>query len=150
MTFDSWWLRMVHRMYDPAIGSSLVSEISAKEGLVLGHPAVVSGFFGGWQSQVLGVLHKALGVHDPSNPRGTYCGTGSLHSCRAILRKAFAGAVSSLVKAHGANPAQWRKPVHCGGNGTCDENTLTTAGALETPPQPFENRGTFHQAVEIR
>jgi hypothetical protein len=33
---------------------------------------------------------------------------------------------------------------------TCDENTVTAAGAISLPPQPFENRGTFHQAVEIR
>ena len=99
---------------------------------------------------MLGVLHKVLGVHDPSNPRATYCGNGSMAGCRKVLRSALAKAVAALVKGNGGNPAHWRKPVHCGGNGTCDENTLTIAGALEIPPQPFENRGTFHQAVEIK
>jgi acyl-homoserine lactone acylase PvdQ len=150
MTFDEWWTRMVHGIYDPKIGPALVREISDKEDLVLGHPAVRTGFFDGWHSQVLGVLHKVLGVHDPSNPRATYCGNGSMAGCRKVLRSALAKAVAALVKGNGGNPAHWRKPVHCGGNGTCDENTLTIAGALEIPPQPFENRGTFHQAVEIK
>jgi acyl-homoserine lactone acylase PvdQ len=150
LTFDEWWLRMVHGIYDPAIGRSLVDEISDKEDLVLRQPAVATGFFDGWHSQVLGVLHKVLGVHAASNPRGTYCGTGTLASCRKVLRHALSGAVASLVKTHGGNPAHWRKPVHCGGDRSCDENTLTTAGAIATPAQPFENRGTFHQAVEIK
>jgi acyl-homoserine lactone acylase PvdQ len=150
MTFDDWWIRMVHGIYDHKIGRALVREISDKEDLVLGQPAVRTGFFDGWHSQVLGVLHKVLGVHDPSNPRATYCGDGSLAGCRKVLRSTLSEAVAALVKANGGNPAHWRKPVHCGGDGTCDENTLTIAGALEVPPQPFENRGTFHQAVEIK
>ncbi len=32
---------------------------------------------------------------------------------------------------------------------TCDENRPITAGAIATPSQPLENRGTFHQAVEV-
>ena len=150
MAFDAWWLRMVHGIYDPKIGKALVAEISDKEDLVLRQPAVATGFFDGWHSQVLGVLHKVLGVDDPSNPGATYCGNGSLPGCRKVLRASFAAAVAGLAKANGANVAKWHKPVHCGGNGTCDENTPTTAGAIDTPNQPFENRGTFHQAVEIK
>ncbi|HVV77076.1 MAG TPA: penicillin acylase family protein [Mycobacteriales bacterium] len=150
MTFDAWWTRMVHAIYDPVIGRGLVDEIAQREDLVLGQPAVASGFFDGWQSQVLGVLHKVLGVRDPSNPRGTYCGRGTLSSCRALLRRALSDVVAGLVKTNGGNPAHWHKPVLCGDNGTCDENSITTAGAIDTPEQPFENRGTFHQAVEIK
>jgi hypothetical protein len=151
MTFDAWWNDMVHRIYDPVIGPSLVQLVSREEGLDLGQPPVLSGFFGGWQSQVLGVLHKVLGVRDPSNPIASYCGDGTLAGCRQVLRGALASAVASLVKANGGDPSRWRKPVLCGTQApTCDENTVTSAGAIATPPQPFENRGTFHQAVEIR
>lgn len=152
MTFDAWWNDMVSRIYDPVIGAALVEQISHEEGLDLGQPPVGSGFFGGWQSQVLGVLHKVSGVSDPSNPRGNYCGTGTLVSCRQVLRRALASAIAELVKANGGNPAHWRKPVLCASQSTptCDENQITTAGAIATPVQPFENRGTFHQAVEIR
>jgi hypothetical protein len=151
MTFDAWWTQMVHRIYDPVIGSALVDEVSQQEGLVLGQPAVRSGFFGGWQSQVLGVLHKVLGRADPSNPKATYCGNGTLTSCRQVLRKSLLSAVAGLAQVNGGNPAVWKKPVVCGTSApTCDENEVTAAGAISIPPQPFENRGTFHQAVEIR
>ena len=55
------------------------------------------------------------------------------------------------MKQYGANPAAWHKPVLCPDDPTptCDENRPITAGALSTPSQPFENRGTFHQAVEV-
>ncbi len=151
MTFDAWWTAMVHRIYDPVLGSALVDQISHAEGLDLGQPPVGSGFFGGWQSQVLGVLHKVMGHADPSNPRATYCGNGTLDGCRHVLRKSLARAVAGLVKSDGGDPAHWRKPVLCGTSApTCDENLATTAGAISIPPQPFENRGTFHQAVEIK
>jgi hypothetical protein len=151
MTFDAWWNAMVHGIYDPKLGRALVDQISSEEGLVLDQRPVDTGFFGGWQSQVLGVLHKVLGQADPSNPQSTYCGSGNLASCRRVLRRSFDGAVAALVKTNGGNPVTWHKPVLCGTSApTCDENLATTAGAVDTPPQPFENRGTFHQAVELQ
>jgi hypothetical protein len=44
----------------------------------------------------------------------------------------------------------WHYPVTCDDPKDCDANFVVTAGAVETPPQPFENRGTYQQAVEIR
>ena len=32
---------------------------------------------------------------------------------------------------------------------TCDEIVPNTAGAVDTPPFPWQNRGTFHQIDEI-
>ena len=32
---------------------------------------------------------------------------------------------------------------------SCDQIVPTTAGAVDTPPFPFHNRGTFHQIDEI-
>jgi acyl-homoserine lactone acylase PvdQ len=151
MTFDAWWNTVVSRIYDPVIGPALVAEIADREDLIHNERAVASGFFDGWQSQVLGVLHKVLGQADPSNPHSTYCGRGTVATCRQVLRRALTSAVAGLVKADGGDVAKWRKPVLCGTSApTCDENLATTAGAVDTPPQPFENRGTFHQAVEIR
>jgi hypothetical protein len=31
-----------------------------------------------------------------------------------------------------------------------EQTEITTAGAIETPPFPFQNRGTYHQAVELQ
>ena len=61
-------------------------------------------------------------------------------------------AIKAVARQQGKpRPATWRKPVLCPDDPTsCDQNNITTAGAVATPAQPFENRGTFHQAVEIR
>jgi hypothetical protein len=32
---------------------------------------------------------------------------------------------------------------------SCDQIVPTTGGAVDTPPFPFHNRGTFHQIDEI-
>jgi hypothetical protein len=153
LTFDAWWRRAVHAVYNPVIGSKLVQLVEQDEDLVLDGRPTASGFFDGWQSQLSSVLRKVLGHHDASSPRfGRWCGSGSLASCRRVMRAAFGAAVKAVAHQQGQpSPATWRKPVLCPDNpNSCDQNNITTAGAVATPAQPFENRGTFHQAVEIR
>jgi len=68
--------------------------------------------------------------------------------------------VSTLLQAadavratQGPDLSQWRMPDLCPipaqGQPTCDEEVPISAGAVATPPFPFQNRGTFHQAVEV-
>jgi acyl-homoserine lactone acylase PvdQ len=151
LAFDAWWRAAVHAVYDPQIGADLVQLVRDDEDLVLEQRAVATGFFDGWQSQLSSVVRAALGTHDADAPAATRCGDGTLAGCRAVLRASFAEAVAALTKSHGADPRSWRKPVLCPDDPepTCDENRPITAGAVATPAQPFENRGTFHQAVEI-
>ncbi|GAC1610479.1 MAG: penicillin acylase family protein [Mycobacteriales bacterium] len=151
LAFDAWWRQVVHDVYDPQLGSPLVHLIEGDEDLVLDQRAVATGFFDGWQSQLSSVVRAALGRGDADAPTATRCGTGTLASCRALLRSAFSSAITALENRYGTDPGGWRKPVLCPKESipTCDENRPLTAGAVATPAQPFENRGTFHQAVEI-
>ena len=32
----------------------------------------------------------------------------------------------------------------------CDQIVPTTAGAIDTPPFPWQNRGTYHQVAKLR
>jgi len=151
LAFDAWWRQAVHDVFDPQLGADVVRLIESDENLVLDARAVSSGFFDGWHSQLSAVLRSALGTHDVDAPTGTHCGEGTLVSCRALLQTALSSAATALEKAYGTDISTWRKPVLCPGDATptCDENRPLTAGAVATPAQPFENRGTFHQAVEI-
>ena len=151
LAFDAWWRQVVHAVYDPQLGADLVQLIRDDEDLVLEQRAVDTGFFDGWHSQLSSVVRAALGTRDADAPVATRCGNGTLSGCRAVLRASFANAVAALSKTYGADPSTWRKPVLCPDDDvpTCDENRPITAGAIATPAQPFENRGTFHQAVEI-
>jgi hypothetical protein len=40
-------------------------------------------------------------------------------------------------------------PPTCDDPSTCDEIVPNTAGAADTPPFPWQNRGTYHQIDEI-
>ena len=49
----------------------------------------------------------------------------------------------------GPDPAQWKVFATCDDPDTCDEIVPNTAGAVDTPPFPWQNRGTYHQVDEI-
>jgi acyl-homoserine lactone acylase PvdQ len=149
LVFDAWWRALVHDAYDPLAGKDVVALLQKGLELVLDTRAVDTGFYDGWYGQVSDIVRASLGTGP--RMRVESCGGGTPAGCRALLRRAFATAVTSLQKQYGGDPASWRKPVHCPDDATptCDENRPITAGALATPAQPWENRGTFHQAVEV-
>ena len=82
----------------------------------------------------------------------TYCGGGSLKRCRALLPSTLLQAADALVSKYGPTMSGWTLPTTCPVTtpATCDQIVPTSAGAITIPPQPFENRGTFYQAVAIR
>jgi hypothetical protein len=47
--------------------------------------------------------------------------------------------------------SNWKLPVTCPVTTppSCDQIVPTAAGAVNIPPQPFDNRGTFYQAVAV-
>ena len=49
----------------------------------------------------------------------------------------------------GPNPSQWKVYATCKDSSTCDEIVPNTAGAVDTPAFPWQNRGTYHQIDEI-
>jgi acyl-homoserine lactone acylase PvdQ len=152
LLFDAWWRQVVHDIYDPQLGADIVTLLQGGMDLVLDQRAVQTGFYDGWYGQVSAVVRAAL-AKDPAalRPKATTCGGGTLGGCRALLRKALTKALATVKGAQGADPAVWRKPVLCPSDPTptCDENRPITAGAIATPAHPWENRGTFHQAVEV-
>jgi hypothetical protein len=82
-----------------------------------------------------------------------YCGNGSLVACRALLIETLRQAAADLTsRYHSSDPAQWRVPATCtpGQNPpACDQIEFTAAGAISTPSIPWQNRGTFQQAVDV-
>ena len=149
LVFDAWWRRVVHDLYDPQAGPDVVTLLQGGIDLVVDSRAVDGGFYDGWYGQVSAVVRAALGT----GPRQqvTSCGGGSAAGCRAVLRTALAEAVGTVKTAQGSATASWALPVLCPKDPTptCDENRPITAGSIATPAHPFENRGTYHQAVEV-
>jgi acyl-homoserine lactone acylase PvdQ len=148
LVFDAWWRQLVHDLYDPQLGADVVTLLQGPMDLVLDGRAVQTGFYDGWYGQVSDVVRAALG--DRPALRATSCGGGTVAGCRTLLRTALGKALGTVRASQGADLAAWKKPVHCTDSPpSCDENRPITAGAIATPAHPFENRGTFHQAVEV-
>lgn len=149
LVFDAWWRHVVHDLYDPQAGPDVVTLLQGGIDLVVDSRAVDGGFYDGWYGQVSAVVRAALGT----GPRqqGTTCGGGTTAGCRALLLTALTEAVGTVETAQGSTTTAWQLPVLCPKDPTptCDENRPITAGSIVTPAHPFENRGTYHQAVEV-
>ena len=148
LAFDAWWRQLVHDLYDPQLGADVVTLLQGPMDLVLDGRAVQTGFYDGWYGQVADVVRAALAG---AAPGATTCGDGTLAGCRSLLRTALGKALAKVATTQGNDLGAWKKPVLCPDDDTptCDENRPITAGAIATPAHPWENRGTFHQAVEV-
>jgi acyl-homoserine lactone acylase PvdQ len=157
MIMDAWWPRFVQQAFQPELGSELFNVV---DDMVLG----LGGFGWDWATHVQKDLRNVLGRKVRGRYSRYYCGgqptvkptTGSgrsvvLRRCRAILLHSLRQAVQGLVEQHGADASQWKYAATCPLTRPrrCVQNEPTTAGAVDTPPFPWQNRGTYHQVAEI-
>jgi acyl-homoserine lactone acylase PvdQ len=131
---DAWWPRLVRAEFQPALGKTLFDQLE-KAFLGLGD------FGWSWASHVYNDLH--------GNYSRRYCGARA--ACRHKLLVALEEARMDLVKKYGSeDPAAWKVPALCDNDKVkCDQNESTTAGAVSVPPFPWQNRGTYHQVIEV-
>ncbi|HTX29843.1 MAG TPA: penicillin acylase family protein [Solirubrobacteraceae bacterium] len=154
LLMDTWWPLLVRAEFQPVVGQSLMDFISQQfnsiqpDGI---RDGTGNGFFEGWEMDVQKDLRQVL--HQPVRGRfsRTYCGGGSLTRCRSLLDATLLQAAQQLTKQYGASEASWQLPVTCPVTTppSCDQIVPTSAGALNIPPQPYDNRGTFYQADAI-
>jgi acyl-homoserine lactone acylase PvdQ len=154
LLMDTWWPLLVRAEFQPAVGKPLMNFISQQfnsiqpDGI---RDGTGNGFFAGWEMDVQKDLRQVL--HTPVKGRfsRTYCGRGSLKRCRALLTKTLLQASAQLSAHYGASTASWKLPVTCPVTTppSCDQIVPISAGAISIPPQPFDNRGTFYQAVAV-
>ncbi|HTX45580.1 MAG TPA: penicillin acylase family protein, partial [Solirubrobacteraceae bacterium] len=87
-----------------------------------------------------------------------YCGNRSsdgggatIKACRAVLLSSLTAAIAQVEEKLGSNPATWKVDATCAQTSpaSCDQEVPTTAGAIATPPFPWQDRGTYHQIVEV-
>jgi hypothetical protein len=81
----------------------------------------------------------------------TYCGGGVLKRCRWLLDSTLLQAAAQLSQRYGSSMSRWQLPVTCPVTTppSCDQIVPIAAGAINVPPQPYDNRGTFYQADAI-
>ena len=148
---DAWWPRLVRGIFQPALGPDVIEAVS-KVNVLDARPNVhffESGWWGYVQKDLRTVLRRR--VRGPLSRR--YCGGGSLKRCRSMLLATLADAAADVRSRLGDDPAGWKVKTMCPPDQqplACDEIVPVTAGAVATPPIPFHNRGTFHQAIEVQ
>jgi acyl-homoserine lactone acylase PvdQ len=153
---DAWWPRAVRAQFEPALGKELFDTV---EDRVLG----LGDFGWDWATHVQKDLRNVLGRRVRGRYSRTYCGGPGRgkpakrarrrlrRRCRSRLLETLRQAVDAVKAKQGADPAGWKVPATCPETDppSCDQNVPTTAGAVETPPFPWQNRGTFHQVDEV-
>jgi hypothetical protein len=110
----------------------------------------------GWATHVQKDLRRVVGSKEKGRYSRVYCGgpklKGARKRCRAILLSTLRVAVGEAGAKYGStDPAQWKVPATCEKTSPpgCDQLVPTTAGAVDTPPFPWQNRGTYHQVVGL-
>jgi nucleotide-binding universal stress UspA family protein len=154
LLMDTWWPLLVRAEFQPIVGRSLMNFINQyfdriqPDGL---RDGTGNGFFEGWEMDVQTDLPQVLHRHVRGRFSRTYCGRGSLRRCRALLTRTLLQAAAALKRKYGSSMTGWKLPTVCAVTSPpgCDQIVPTAAGAVNVPPQPFDNRGTFYQAVAI-
>ncbi len=155
---DAWWPRFIQASYEPGLGPDLYALVESR---VLG----TGGFGWDWASAVSKDLRLILGRPEVDPHSRIYCGgPGALPTnraerkrartaCRTVLLDTFRAAIAAVAADQGSSdPADWRVLATCNnpGEGPCDQIEPNTAGAIDTPPFPWQNRGTYHQIIEVK
>jgi hypothetical protein len=107
-------------------------------------------------------LRSVLGRREEDRYSRIYCGgprrqpktkkaeRKARKACREVLLSTLKDAYKKVSAAQGSDdPAAWKVYATCDNPDTCDEIVPNPAGAVETPPFPWQNRGTFHQVTEV-
>jgi Penicillin amidase len=150
---DAWWPLLVQAEFQPGLGSDLYaalqSNLTVDEAPSAGHGATGahagSSFQYGWWSYVDKDIRSVLGEQVQGPLAHTYCGGGTLSSCRDAL-------LSSLKQAAGTSASQ----VYPGddlcpaGDQWCADSVNQRAlGGLKHPNISWQNRPTYQQVVEF-
>jgi hypothetical protein len=155
---DALWPRVVTAEFQPALGKSLFDQVV---GSVL---SLKDAFAWGWSTHVQKDLRNVLGRRERGRYSRVYCGGPSRipagrralrrarGRCRTVLLGALRGATAEVAAKQGSsNPGSWKVQATCKKTEppSCDQEVPNTAGAIDTPPFPWQNRGTYHQIIEL-
>jgi acyl-homoserine lactone acylase PvdQ len=132
-----WVPRLSRAVFEPRLGKEVIDLLDDSGRLSL-RPGRSE--FGGWHGHLVKALRRSLGARVRQPLSRGYC--GSRRRCARTLARTLRSAVRALRKEFGGGPEKWTVPVEL--------TEPVTAGAIETPPFPLQNRGTFHQIVELR
>ena len=144
---DEWWPLAIRAEFEPALGKEL---FDAVEKDVLSTGGSGDDFGWAWASHNQKDLRAVLGKRVRGRFSRLYC--GSRKRCRAKLLATLREGFAAAAKKQGTDDtSKWRVDATCEVTTpqSCVQNVPNTAGAVDTPPFPWQNRGTYHQVTEV-
>jgi acyl-homoserine lactone acylase PvdQ len=155
---DAWWPRFVRAEFEPALGQKLYDYVES-------HFLDADGDFGwAWATHVQKDLRTVLRRREAGRYSRVYCGGTKVRppvprrkakrvraACREVLLSSLRDAIAAVKKKKGPDWRNWVVPATCPQTDppSCDQLVPSTAGAVDTPPFPWQNRGTYHQVADI-
>jgi len=150
---DAWWPRLLEAAFKPVVGQRFMDETRKINPFISGPGPGGSAFGSGWWGYVDKDLRKLLGQRVRGPLSRPYCGRGNLRRCRALLITTLNDAQIEVRREYGVTEAAEAKvPATCAEGQEpqqCDQIEFTTAGAVPTPPIPWQDRPTFQQIVAV-
>ncbi len=148
---DAWWPRLVEAEFKPALGQKAYDAITGVMAIDdPPHGRLGSSYIAGWYGYVEKDLRSILGDDVKGAFSRRYCGDGTRTSCESILRTTLQAAIAEPRATTYADP-QCDEPKNASmDDQVCfDAIEYTAIGAISQPLQPWQNRPTFQQIVEI-
>jgi acyl-homoserine lactone acylase PvdQ len=140
--FDAWWEDAARTVLGRVLGD-LSDDVPGK---IDDHPRMTPGGFNavGWYGYVDKDLRQVLGLPVQARYSRTYCGGGSLETCREDLRASLARAAARLAQQQGTtDPRAWTYDKQQ------DRIRSSALGLVNVPTFDFQNRPTFQQVVSF-
>jgi acyl-homoserine lactone acylase PvdQ len=148
--FDTWYPLLVKAEFGPSLGNDAYGALTT----VLRPASVLPGddpsapdYDDGWWGFVSKDLRDLFArKHVRGRWSRVYCGGGKRTKCRAALQASLRRALATTDPAtlYGRGDCKSDPDAQC-----FDRNRSTVAGAVGIDPQPFQNRPTFQQTVEV-
>jgi hypothetical protein len=144
---DEWWPLAIRGEFEPALGKELFDTVEKD---VLSTGGSGDDFGWAWASHNQKDLRAVLGKRVRGRFSRLYC--GSRKRCRTMLLSTLRAGFAAAAKKQGTeDTSKWKIAATCPVTTpqSCVQNVPNTAGAVDTPPFPWQNRGTYHQVTEV-
>ena len=170
---DAWWEPLVRGAFQRRLGAPLFDSVAALNQVHQEPGPGGSAFFDGWYGYMEKDLRSLLGRRVRGRYSRIYCGAGptlkklkgkkarrrfkrkrraARRRCRKMAVRTLKAAAGAAESRYGASLESLSVPATCEEQEpqACDQITFTATGAIATPPIPWQDRGTFQQAVEVQ
>ncbi|TWD81629.1 acyl-homoserine lactone acylase PvdQ [Kribbella amoyensis] len=142
---DAWWPLLVPAQFRSGLGAELYDALVHTQKIDERPGAQGSAFQNGWWGFVQRDLRKVLGDPVATPQPVTYCGGGSLTSCRTVLADSLAAALQ--VPAASTYPAT--ADCAAGDQFCADQIVHQPMGGITQDRMAWVNRPTYQQVIEF-